>query len=266
MSGKRLTDARDTLESHLRTLSSLLGIRNQVQIDIESSEYASKRVAALERSRAEERFRSVHEFNKAQLDRFGAALRRTRTPDSNVSIDCVNRIVSLEKAKELAESLSRKYRSRENSVAVLSGQPTKPTTALSDPSTVASSRKSLGVTYERQKPKLRPPRPSKPQKQPDSTPPPESHVPEFKFINVPDRFHVLPDDQENLRDFVSRVASNAEDTSCEQISDIRRSIQNIKEIEPATSVTFSERRDPSRAIERRRATLAALKLRYATKN
>ena len=259
--GRRLSDTRHSLESHLKILSSLLNIRNQVQSDIESSEIAGKRVAALERTRNEDKSRSLHEFNKTQIDRFRKTLNDSREADSIVPTNQLNRIASLEKAKAMANSLSRKYRPGEKSMDSHPSEPIKPKLVGSEPSTAASSRKSLSVVpRETQKAKPRPATRPLP-KQPDSEPANDTSNQGFKFITVPDRFQILPDDQENIRDFVNRVTKADEETLSEHLSDVRRSIQGIKEIETA-SVTFSERRDPSRAIERRRAALAALKLRY----
>jgi len=266
MNGRRISDIQNTLETHLTALSSLLKIRNQVQFDIESSENAGKRVASLQRTREEEKSRSVHDFNKTQIERFREALHQSRHPDSNSSVDNLNRIITLEKAKDLAQSLSRKYRSQETSPCTITSRPppgpAKPKLLQSDPSTAASSRTSLSASHDRQRSKIRRPQKSKRSPQTDSVTPSEEPAKEFKYINIPDRFHILWEDQENIRDFVNRVAKDNDDGPTEQLSDLRRSIQDMKDDQTVSSVTFSERRDPSRAIERRRAALAALRLRY----
>jgi hypothetical protein len=267
MNGRRISDIQNTLETHLTALSSLLTIRNQVQFDIESSEHAGKRVASLQRTRDEEKSRSVHDFNKTQIERFREALEQSRHPDSNSSVDHLNRIITLEKAKDLAQSLSRKYRPEESNPCTITSRPppgpAKPKLLQSDPSTAASSRTSLSASHDRQRPKIRPPRKSKRSPQTDSVTSADEPAKEFKYINIPDRVHILPEDQENIRNFVNRVAKdNYDDGPTEQLSDLRRSIQDIKDDPTGSSVTFSERSDPSRAIERRRAALAALRLRY----
>lgn len=229
-------------------------------MDIESVENASKRSVSLRKTREEEKSRSLHEFSKIQLDRFREAADRARRDETNASIDQINRIINLEKAKAIAQSLSKKYHPRDSMKAHAPRSVSAPST--SNPSTAASSRVSLGVSLDRRNPKQRPveltTKPSKSKKPTPAISFDDKPGGEFKYIEIPEHFHILSPEKENLREFVNRVGKD--DVCLEQLSELRRSIQDIKQTD-----TFSEKRDPSRAIERRRAALAALRLRYGNK-
>jgi hypothetical protein len=255
--GKSLSENKGCLENNLRTLKSLMSIRDQVQADMESVSRATKRVASFKETREIEKSRSVNEFNKVQLNRFNQAVIEDRLQaDTELSRAKVNRVIALENAKHLAASLSKKYlgsnetnnnKPRQSSASLPDTFSTKPSSSSSSinqssaPTTRSSSRRKAPLTVSVIHPK-------------------ESN--EFKYIDIPANFHILSSDKENIRDFVNRIAPETveDDQQSENLSDVRRSITDLKQ---GVTATFSERRDPSRAIERRRAALAAIRLRYA---
>jgi hypothetical protein len=264
----------------LETLTHLLKLRNRIQSEIGTASRDAKRHSLTqdiaEAQSASERSGAVAKSSR----RFSQSLERASLQHFEEEKENIHKIIQLENVKELTRQVRAKMKMGDNEAAQF-------LSTLDTSQRSPAHRRNTSVTKLTRRHSHEPPRPcirtNQVQKktttwrprwtssQPimgahDSTKlvktssqPPEAPETFFRHIDIPKNFVIFDDSNLPDCDQVRISIQNLRDTCKEDISETL-----VEKMDPLTADTTPslERRDPSRAIERRRAALAALRLRY----